>query len=355
MSTHPRIAVLPGDGIGPEVMACALEVLHAVGDFTVDEHLIGAAAIDKTGTPLPDASLDGCRAADATLLGAVGTGAVPADPDSPRPEQGVLELRRALGVYANLRPVRAIPGLEDAGPLKADRVRGVDLVVVRELTGGLYFGRRGRTAHDAFDTCAYTRDEIERIARIAFTLAEAKGPAARVTSVDKANVLATSQLWRDVVQGLADREYPHVPLDHLLVDTAAMRLATEPSAFDIILTENMFGDILSDETAVIPGSIGLLASASLPAPIDAGEGVRGALFEPIHGSAPDIAGRGGLASPLGMILSVALMLRYGLGRTGEADAVEHAVDHALREGLRTADLGGTATSHDAKRAVLAAL
>ncbi|MGA4844465.1 3-isopropylmalate dehydrogenase [Streptomyces sp. G45] len=349
-----RIAVLAGDGIGGEVMDAALDVLRAVGDFHFDEQFIGAAAIDKTGVPLPEATLAACRAADAVLLGAVGTGETPADPEAPRPEAGVLTLRRALGLYANLRPVRAFPALSDVCPLKPERVAGADLVVVRELTGGLYFGRRGRTADEAFDTCSYTAHEIERVSRVAFELAARRGPGARVTSIDKANVLDTSRLWRRVVEDLAAREYPHVPVAHLLVDTAAMRLVTEPAAFDVVLTENMFGDILSDQTAAVAGSLGLLPSASLPAPPDPEHGVRRALFEPVHGSAPDIAGRG-LANPLGMVLSAALMLRHGLGRAAAADAVESAVDTALRRGVRPPDLGGSATTADTTRAVLTAL
>ncbi|MER7394099.1 3-isopropylmalate dehydrogenase [Streptomyces sp. NPDC000151] len=353
-TARPRIVALPGDGIGPEVVASALHILRAVGDFDVREYPIGAAAIDRTGRPLPPQTLAACTRADAVLLGAVGTGTQPADPDAPRPEQGVLELRKALGLYANLRPVRPFPALVDAGPLKPERTKSVDLIVVRELTGGLYFGRRARTADDAYDTCAYTVAEIERVTRVACELAAGTGRRARVTSVDKANVLDTSRLWRETVTRVVEREYPQLALDHLLVDTAAMRLVTDPASFDIVLTENMFGDILSDETAAIAGSLGLLPSASLPGPPDPAAGVRGGLFEPIHGSAPDIAGRGH-ASPLGTILSVALMLRHGLGRPDAADAVETAVERALDAGLRTPDLGGTATTDDTTRAVLAAL
>lgn len=353
MSTAHSIVALPGDGAGPEVMTAALRVLEAVGDFEITEHLIGAAAIEETGHPLPEATLTACEEADAVLLAAVGTGTTRTDSEAPRPEEGVLGLRAGLGLYANLRPVRPATALHDAGPLKPERLKDVDLTVVRELTGGLYFGQRGRTAQHAFDTCTYTSQEIERVARVAFELAARKGDGARVTSVDKANVLDTSRLWREVVQNLADREYPRIPVEHLLVDTAAMRLITEPRAFDVVLTENMFGDILSDETAAVAGSIGLLPSASLPgAPVP--EGVRGGLFEPVHGSAPDIAGQGRV-NPLGMILSVALMLRHGLGMNSAADAVDSAVDEALRRGVRTSDLGGTATTADMTRAVLTAL
>jgi 3-isopropylmalate dehydrogenase len=344
---RPRIAVLPGDGIGPEVTAAAIEVLRAVGTFEIDVHPIGAAAIERHGASLPPGTLAACTAADAVLLGAVGTGtAGPGTAGSgDRPERGVLELRAALGLYANLRPVRAHPTLRDASPLRPDLLVGADLVVVRELTGGLYFGRRGRTARDAFDTCVYSADEIRRVSRVAFDLATRRRQ--RVTSVDKANVLDTSRLWRDVVTELAAREYPGVEVEHLLVDTAAMRLVTEPARFDVLLTENMFGDILSDEAAVIAGSIGLLPSASLPGPARAGTG----LFEPVHGSAPDIAGHG-VANPLGAILSAALLLRLGLGDADAADAVEQAVRRALECGPRTRDLGGTATTTEVAKAVL---
>lgn len=356
--TAPRIVVLPGDGIGPEIMASAVEVLRAVGTFEFAEHPIGAVAIDTAGVPLPASTLAACAAADAVLLAAVGTGSPPPTPDAPRPEQGVLELRAALRLYANLRPVRAVPALQDVGPLKPDRLKDVDLVVVRELTGGLYFGQRGRNGPPevaAFDTCVYSTAEIERVARVAFALATARNRYPRVTSVDKANVLETSRLWREVVESVAEREYPEVAVEHMLVDTAAMRIVTEPGRFDVVLTENMFGDILSDAAAAITGSIGLLPSASLPATPAPGRGVRGGLFEPVHGSAPDIAGRG-VANPLGMILSAALMLRQGLGMMDAAQAVEAAVDRALdRGGLRTPDLGGAAGTAAATRAVLAEL
>jgi 3-isopropylmalate dehydrogenase len=344
-----RIVLLPGDGVGPEVTAGAVEVLRAVGSFDLAEYPIGAAAIAASGEPLPPATLAACVAADAVLLGAVGTGA-PAQPGAPRPEQGVLDLRVGLGVYANIRPVRAFPALADASPLRPERIHGVDLLIVRELTGGLYFGRRGRTAHDAFDTCVYTAAEIERVSRVAFALALGRG--GRVTSVDKANVLDTSRLWREVVQGVAEREYPGVELEHMLVDTAAMRLVTEPRRFDVILTENMFGDILSDAAAAVGGSIGLLPSASLAA-VPGPQGVPG-LFEPVHGSAPDIAGRG-LANPIGAILSAALLLRQSLGRAAEADAVERAVDRVFADGLRTTDLGGRLGGEEVARAVVARL
>ena len=342
MAAH--IVTLPGDGIGPEIMASALEVLDAVGDFDVDERVFGGASIDATGTALTDEVLEACRGADAVLLAAVGGPKWDTtDPDAPRPEQGLLDLRKGLNLYANLRPVRPVPALYDASPLRRDIIEGTSLLVVRELTGGIYFGARGREDESAFDTNTYSLGEIERIARVAFDAAEA-----RVTSVDKANILETSRLWREVVTGLHGREYPHIRLEHMLVDNAAMQLIAAPRHFDVIVTENMFGDILSDEAAMLTGSIGMLPSASL--------GVAGApgLFEPVHGSAPDIAGTEA-ANPLAMLLSVAMMLRHGLSQPDEAAAVESAVDRALESGLRTADLGGSATTAEATRAVLANL
>ena len=342
MAAH--IVSLPGDGIGPEIMASALEVLDAVGQFDADERVFGGASIDATGTALTDEVLEACRGADAVLLAAVGGPKWDTtDPDAPRPEQGLLGLRKGLNLYANLRPVRPVPALYDASPLRRDIIDGTSLLVVRELTGGIYFGARGRDGEGAFDTNTYSVGEIERIGRVAFDAAEA-----RVTSVDKANILETSRLWREVVTGLHGREYPHIRLEHMLVDNAAMQLIAAPRHFDVIVTENMFGDILSDEAAMLTGSIGMLPSASL--------GVAGApgLFEPVHGSAPDIAGTGA-ANPLAMLLSVAMMLRHGLSQPDEAAAVESAVDRALESGLRTADLGGSATTAEATRAVLANL
>jgi 3-isopropylmalate dehydrogenase len=337
----PRIVTLPGDGIGPEIMASAIEILDAVGQFDYDERLFGGASIDAHGTALTDAVLEACRGADAVLLAAVGGPKWDStDPDAPRPEQGLLGLRKGLGLYANLRPVRPVPALYDASPLRRDRIEGTSLLVVRELTGGIYFGARGRDDEGAFDTCTYSVGEIERIVRVAFEAAEA-----RVTSVDKANVLETSRLWREVVTGVHSREYPHIRLEHMLVDNAAMQLVAAPRHFDVIVTENMFGDILSDEAAMLTGSIGMLPSASLGA-----AGAPG-LFEPVHGSAPDIAATG-TANPLAMILSAAMLLRHGLSRPAEAAAVESAVDRALESGLRTADLGGSATTAEATRAVL---
>jgi 3-isopropylmalate dehydrogenase len=337
--TH-RIVTLPGDGIGPEIMVPALEVLNAVGEFEFEGHAFGGASIDAHGTALTDEVLAVCRGADAVLLAAVGGPKWDStDPNAPRPEQGLLGLRKGLGLYANLRPVKPLPALYDASPLKRERIEGTDLLVVRELTGGIYFGEKTRTADSASDVCAYTTAEIERIARIAFRSARAK-----VTSVDKANVLETSRLWREVVSGLHSREFPHIQLEHVLVDNAAMQLVSAPRHFDTILTENMFGDILSDEAAMLTGSIGLLPSASL-----GGDGP--GLFEPVHGSAPDIAGTGA-ANPLAMMLSAAMMLRHGLDSPAAATAVESAVERALDGGLRTPDLGGADGTASATRAVL---
>jgi 3-isopropylmalate dehydrogenase len=340
------IVTLPGDGIGPEIMAAARELLAAVGDFDLEEHAVGGASIDLHGTALTDDVLAACGNADAVLLAAVGgpkwDAAVAADPAAPRPEQGLLGLRKGLGLFANLRPVRPSSALLDASPLKRERIEGTDLLVVRELTGGIYFGDSGRDGDRAHDDCAYSVFEIERIARVAFRSARTK-----VTSVDKANVLETSRLWRETVARVHAQEFPGVPLDHLLVDNAAMQLVSRPADFDVIVTENLFGDILSDEAAMLTGSLGMLPSASL------GDG-GGGLFEPVHGSAPDIAGTGA-ANPLAMFGSVALMLRHGLGLEDAATAVESAIDRALEGGLRTPDLGGAATTEDATRAVLATL
>ncbi len=335
-----HIVTLPGDGIGPEILAPALEVLRAVGEFQFESHAFGGASIDLHGTALTDETLAACRGADAVLLAAVGGPKWDTtDPHAPRPEQGLLGLRKGLGLYANLRPVKPLAALYDASPLRRERIEGTDLLVVRELTGGIYFGEKTRTEDYASDVCAYSREEIERIARTAFGAARAK-----VASVDKANVLETSRLWREVVIGVHSAEFPHIELEHVLVDNAAMQLVSAPRHFDTILTENMFGDILSDEAAMITGSIGMLPSASLGAD---GPG----LFEPVHGSAPDITGRG-IANPLAMFLSAALMLRHGLDLESEAAAVESAVEQALERGLRTPDLGGDAGTAEATRAVL---
>jgi len=319
-----RVAVLPGDGIGPEVAAEATRVLDALG-IAHTEHPFGGNAILEQGTPLPDETLAACREADAVLLAAVGLPEL--EGQAVRPEQGLLGLRRELGVYANLRPARA---------------EGIDLVIVRELVGGLYFGEKG-TREDGtwFDTCEYTRPEVERIARRAFAIARERG--GRLTSVDKVNVLHTSRLWRDVVTELGADEYPDVPLDHALVDSFAMTIVNAPGTIDVVVTENTFGDILSDVAAAVTGGLGLAASASL-----GGEGP--GLFEPVHGSAPQIAG-GGIANPAAMLRSVALMLRHGLGRPDDASALERAVDETL-DRVKTADLGGTATTREVGDAVL---
>jgi 3-isopropylmalate dehydrogenase len=341
----PTIVTLPGDGIGPEIMKPALELLRTISEeFTFDEHLFGGAAIDIHGVALTDETLDACKRADAVLLAAVGGPRWDTtDPEQPRPEQGLLGLRKGLDLFANLRPVRPVPALYDASPLKRERIEGTDLLVVRELTGGIYFGEKTRTARSASDLCEYSVDEVDRIARVAFDAARLRRK--RVASVDKANVLETSRQWREVVHVVHKAKYNDIELTDVLVDNAAMQLVARPAQFDVIVTENLFGDILSDEAAMITGSIGMLPSASLGAPGEPG------LFEPVHGSAPDIAGTGS-ANPLAMFLSAALMLRHGLGWESEAAAVESAVDRALDGGLRTRDLGGDATTAEATRAVI---
>jgi len=352
----PRIVLLPGDGIGPEIVGAARRLLEALGEFEFDERLMGGCSIDAHGTALTDEVLEACHAADAVLLGAVGGPKWDTtDPDAPRPEQGLLGLRKGMGLYANLRPVRPSPALVGASPLREERIVGTDLLVVRELTGGIYFGKSGRDGDVAYDTCEYSVAEIERIARVAFEAAQRRAEGTehtpRVTSVDKANVLETSRLWRETVGNVAP-DYPDVELDHLLVDNAAMQLVSRPADFDTIVTENLFGDILSDESAMLTGSLGMLPSASLGA-----EGEPG-LFEPVHGSAPDIAGQG-VANPLATFLSAAMMLRHGLDRPDDADRVETAVDAVLERGLRTPDLAaageGTAGTDQMTEAVLAEL
>jgi 3-isopropylmalate dehydrogenase len=328
------IAVLAGDGIGAEVTAEAVRALERVAarcghSFEFEAALLGGVAIDATGEPLPAATLALCRRADAVLLGAVG-GPRWSDPNAKvRPEQGILALRKALGLFANLRPVAPHPALLDASTLKREVIEGVDIMVVRELTGGIYFGDKQRTATEAIDVCRYSVTEIERVVRVAAMLA--RGRRRKLTSVDKANVLETSRLWRSVVERILPSEFPDVACEHMLVDSAAMHLVRRPRDFDVIVTENMFGDILTDEASVLAGSLGLLPSASL------GVGKRG-LYEPIHGSAPDIAGKG-IANPLGTIASTAMLLRYSLGLEDEARAVERAVDAAIASGARTGDMG----------------
>jgi len=328
-----KITVLGGDGIGPEVTGEAVRVLEAVAgryghEFEFVEALIGGAAIDASGSPLPPRTIDACRSSDAVLLGAVG-GPKWSDPSARvRPEQGLLELRRVLGLFANLRPVRTQSEMLEASPLKPEVIDGADIMVVRELTGGIYFGRKTRTAHEAEDVCSYSTSEIERVTRVAGRLA--MGRRRHIVSVDKANVLETSRLWRTVVERVLKEEFPEVRFEHMLVDAAAMHLLRRPTSFDVLLTENMFGDILTDEASMLVGSLGLLPSASL------GETSVG-LYEPIHGSAPDIAGRG-IANPFGTILSAAMLLRHSLSLDAEADAVENAVRGVLAAGLRTADI-----------------
>jgi 3-isopropylmalate dehydrogenase len=353
-----RILVLPGDGIGIEITREGVKALQAVAEsfghtLELSEGLIGGAALDATGEPISEATLQAAQAADAVLMGAVGTPRYDDAPAAKRPEKGLLGIRKAMGVFANLRPVKAHPALYAASPLKESRVRGTDLLILRELTGGLYFGSpRGVEGEGdrrrGLNTMSYTHLEIERIARMAFELARKR--RGRVTSVDKANVLETSQLWRSVVVELG-REYPDVALDHLYVDNAAMQLILRPSAFDVLLTENLFGDILSDEAAVIGGSIGLLPSGSLGSP--RADGRLPGLYEPIHGSAPDIAGKG-IANPLGTIGSVAVMLDWSFGLKDEAQAVQEAIDHVLATGPTTPDLlDGKGTTQSVGDAVAA--
>jgi 3-isopropylmalate dehydrogenase len=330
-----KIVVLPGDGIGPEVTRQAIRVLTTIADatphrFALEERRIGAAAIRAEGTPLPEGTLKACLAADAVFLGAVGDPAFDRAPASERPEAGILKLRRALGAFANLRPARCEDELVLATPYRPEKVTGADVLIVRELLGGLYFGEpRGWTGDEAFNTMRYTKREVERIARVAFEAArERRG---LVTSVDKANVIEASQLWRATVTEVA-RDYPDVRLEHMYVDACAMRLAVEPLHFDVVVTENLFGDILSDQAAAIAGSIGMLPSASLGGAV--------ALYEPVHGSAPDIAGRN-RANPFGAIRSVAMLLRHTAGLPFEAALVDQAIQQVLEQGLRPADLAGT--------------
>ncbi len=332
-SAKARIVVLGGDGIGPEVTREAVRVLEAIAQrfghtFVFEQHLIGGAAIDETQSALPASTVSACGTADAVLLGAVG-GPKWSDPSANvRPEQGLLAIRKALNLFANLRPVSVHPALLDASPLKPSVLQGTDIVVVRELTGGIYFGEKHRTADSASDLCTYTVEEVRRVTRVAGTLA--MGRRKSIVSVDKANVLETSRLWRTTVEEVLRSEFPEVKFEHMLVDAAAMHLIRKPASFDVMLTENMFGDILTDEASMLAGSLGMLPSASL------GSGKLG-LYEPIHGSAPDIAGKG-IANPVGTILSAAMLLRHSLSLGTEAQAVEKAVSQVISDGLRTADL-----------------
>ncbi len=339
-----NITVLPGDGIGPEVVGEAVHVLDVIASkqgysLKFTERLMGGCSIDRFGSSLTDETLADCKSADAVLLGAVG-GPKWDDPSAKdRPERGLLALRKGLGVFANLRPVKVHPALIDSSPLKPEKLKGVNIIVVRELTGGLYFGwPKGRDIKDgrerAVDTLEYYDYEIRRVMELAFKLA--KGRKKKVTSVDKANVLKSSRLWRQIANEVG-KQNPDVGLEHVLVDTASMKLVMSPSSFDVIVTENMFGDILTDEASVLTGSMGMLPSASLS---ESGPG----LYEPIHGSAPDIAGKG-IANPIGTILSSAMMLRYSLKLEDEAASIEKAVDVVIADGCRTADIGGTLTTH----------
>lgn len=349
-----NIVVLPGDGIGPEITAVAVDVLKAVAtrfghSFNFSEHDIGGIAIDRHGEPLPASTLEACSKADAVLLGAVG-GPKWSDPNAKvRPEQGLLAIRKALGLFANLRPVRTHPAALNASPIKPELLKDVDFVVVRELTGGIYFGDKTRDADSASDLCRYTVAEIERVLRSAFRLARQR--RGKLTSVDKANVLETSRLWRDIAARIGREEFPDVELEHQLVDSMAMHLIAKPRVYDVIVTENMFGDILTDEASMLAGSLGLLPSASL------GEEGKVGIYEPIHGSAPDIAGKG-IANPYATILSAAMLLRHSLGLEAEAATIEAAVTAALDGGHFTADLaaqGQALSTQQAGQAVLAQL
>ena len=347
---NSEITILGGDGIGPEVCAQAQLALAAVAkqfghNFVFTQALIGGAAIDAVGDPLPPETLSACRTARAILLGAVG-GPKWSDPNAAiRPEQGLLKLRKELGLFANLRPVVPHPKVLHRAPIKAELLTGVDIMVVRELTGGIYFGEKQRTATSASDLCSYQSFEIERIVRVAATLAMQR--RRKLTQVDKANVLETSRLWRQVTEQVVRTEFPGLELEHMLVDSAAMHLLSRPRSFDVIVTENMFGDILTDEASMLAGSMGLLPSASI-------NGSGGGVFEPIHGSAPDIAGRG-IANPIAALLSAAMLLRTALGLPAEAAALERAIAQVLENGPYTPDLNGTATSAEVGAAVCAAL
>lgn len=339
-----RIIALPGDGIGTEIMTSALTILEEIMiqdelDFDIERFAFGGAGIDEEGDPLPEATLAACEKADAILLGAIGG---PKWDDSPkRPEQGLLGLRKALGLFANIRPISVPNAVVHLSPLKEENVRGVDFIVVRELTGGIYFGEKSLKETEASDTCAYSKPEIERIIRKAFEIARSRSK--KVTSVDKANVLATSKLWRKTAEEIA-KEYPDCRLEHQLVDSAAMIMITKPQSFDVIVTENLFGDILSDEASVIPGSLGMMPSASHS---ESGP----SLYEPIHGSAPDIANQN-RANPMSMILSTAMMLRQSFGLENSAEKIEAACDDVMNQGILTTDLGGNATTTEFTEAII---
>lgn len=328
-----RVVGLPGDGIGPEVYASACSVLAVIGQhyelsFQLDEHLIGGAAVDATGSPLPGATIEACKRADAALLGAVGGPQWDGNPADKRPELGLLQIRSEFNLFCNLRPIVTHPALYSFSALKPGRLENVDLMIVRELTGGSYFGKKWRDDEQAEDVCRYTRDEIERVTRAAGRIAQQRD--ARITLVDKANVLETSRLWREVVSRVIEEEFPAVELENMYVDAAAMHLLTRPADFDVMLTENLFGDILSDEASMLCGSLGLLPSASL-------NESRFGLYEPVHGSAPDIAGQG-KANPYAMLLSVAMMLRHSLDCPDEANALERCVHDCWGQGILTRDL-----------------
>lgn len=339
-----KIVALAGDGIGPEIMAAGLEVLAAVAaktgfDYQVAAHPFGGAGIDAAGHPLPEATLTASREADAILLAAIGS---PQYDDAPvRPEQGLLALRKELNLYANIRPVKIFDALKHLSPLRPERIAGVDFVVVRELTGGIYFGEHTLEERQARDINEYSYEEIERIVRKAFQIAQ--GRRKKVTSIDKQNVLATSKLWRQVADAVA-KDFPDVTLEHQLVDSAAMLMITNPAKFDVVVTENLFGDILSDESSVLSGTLGVMPSASHSAGGPS-------LYEPIHGSAPDIAGQG-IANPISMILSVAMMLRDSFGRVADAEMIEHAVEETLAAGVLTRDLGGQATTAEMTQTII---
>lgn len=342
-----KIVTLAGDGIGPEIMAAGLEVLEAVAkkidfDYELDAQPFGGAGIDQAGHPLPQTTLEAARSADAILLAAIGSPQYDAAPV--RPEQGLLALRKELKLFANIRPVKIFQALKHLSPLKPERIEGVDFVVVRELTGGIYFGQHDLKETSARDINDYSTEEIERIVRKAFTIAQGRGK--KVTSIDKQNVLATSKLWRKVADQVA-QDYPDVTLEHQLVDSAAMLMITDPARFDVVVTENLFGDILSDESSVLPGTLGVMPSTS-----HSQDGP--SLYEPIHGSAPDIAGQG-IANPISMILSVAMMLRDSFGQETGASLIEQAVDKTLNQGVLTRDLGGQATTAQMTAAIIANL